>query len=469
MQFREYPSPDSFSFTEQLPPGSSSGVLYHRFGERKRPVGGGEGREKTDVKYRPIELTQNSEFKIYLDRAADRLLLNIHGQEEVLWLNKDEARDLYRYSQRGVTRNNVRTVVEINRELQLAAIHFQTRKKTILTDIHVDIRPKPRPKLRKGEPTEEELAELEEEVAEASQLDEKSLIQIADYDEDIDIDVLLTTLAPYQPLLKLPLLTAFEEVKLSREWKIKHNKPAWDRLVGSNSRLVVSLAKKHIGRGVGFFDLIQEGNLGLFRAIERFDIYKGFKFATYATWWIRQAITRNIADKGSAIRLPVHLYDRINELKRAEKEICQEYPQIFEGSDEFIRLIGGKLGISEKKVKKLLLYRTRQFPLSLETPVGEDGDSTLADMIGGDEEETQLAVIDNQRKEDVKEMMAFLSPRERKILNLRFGLTDGVEYALEEVGEELGITRERVRQVEAKAIRKLKHPARSHKLRDYWE
>lgn len=470
MKFIEYEPLESFSLTDQINPELPSGVLYYRLKPKNRNyAGGGKGEENLSERIKPVVLMQNPDFSVSLYGVENKLLLNIKGQEEILWLNKDEVSELRQYSHVGATEENARTVNEINRELILAAKHFRADEEMVFLDINVNLVPKEEPSVSKREPTREQLDELEEEVIEASQLDEKSIIKLADYDKDFDIDVLLTTLAPHQALLRLPLLTPFEEVKLFRQWKVRQDKRARERLIGSNSRLVVSLAKKYIGRRIGFFDLIQEGYLGLFRAIEKFDIYKGYKFATYATWWIRQAITRNIADKGSTIRVPIHLYERINELRRAEKEIYQENPQIIEGSDEFIRLTGEKLGISEKKVKKLLLYRTRQFPLSLETPVGEDGESTLADMIGGDEEETQSAVIDNQLKEDIKAVFAYLTSRQRKVLDLRFGLTDGVAHSLEEVGKEFGTTRESIRQIEAKALRKLRHPARSQKLRIYWE
>jgi len=285
---------------------------------------------------------------------------------------------------------------------------------------------------------------------------------------------------------QVPLLTAEEEVRLAKKmergrksWRrlareevteenrgrleklVEEGKAAQEHLVKANSRLVVSVAKKYIGRGVPFLDLIQEGNIGLIRAVNKFDYHRGYKFSTYATWWIRQAVTRAIADQGRTIRVPVHMYEQINKLTRTSRKLVQEL-----GREPTIEEIAEELEVPLRKVERIM--RVAQRPLSLETPVGEEEDSYLGDFI---EDVETVAPVDaasrSLLREELDQTLSSLTPREVRILQLRFGLVDGYSYTLEEVGRKFGVTRERIRQIEAQALGRLRHPSRSRKLRDY--
>jgi RNA polymerase primary sigma factor len=285
---------------------------------------------------------------------------------------------------------------------------------------------------------------------------------------------------------RVPLLTAAEEVSLakrmergrdSREvlsdgmddweererllWYVRDGQSAQEHLIKANSRLVVSVAKKYVGRGVPFLDLIQEGNIGLIRAVKKFDYRRGYKFSTYATWWIRQAVTRAIADQGRTIRVPVHMYEQINRLTRTSRQLVQEL-----GRDPTTEEIAEELGVTPRKVEHIM--RVSQRPLSLEMPVGEEEDSYLGDFIEDEDADSPSEAAGQQLlREVIDEIFQSLTPREVRILQLRFGLVDGYCYTLEEVGKKFGVTRERIRQIEAQALSRLRHPSRSRKLRDY--
>ena len=259
---------------------------------------------------------------------------------------------------------------------------------------------------------------------------------------------------------KVPLLTAEEEVELAI--RIEHgDEAAKDRLNEANLRLVVSIAKRYVGKGMQFLDLIQEGNLGLLKAVEKFDYRKGYKFSTYATWWIRQAITRAIADQARTIRIPVHMVETIHKLGRVSRQLSQEL-----GKDPTPEQIAQEMNMPVDKVREIM--KISQDPVSLETPVGEEEDSHIGDFIPDDDapapSESAAAIL---LREQLMEVLETLTPREQKVLRLRFGLDDGCQRTLEEVGKEFHVTRERIRQIEAKALRKLRHPSRSKKLKDY--
>lgn len=296
---------------------------------------------------------------------------------------------------------------------------------------------------------------------------------ILDDDDDVEVEKIdlsvpdgISTEDPVRMYLKeigkVPLLTAEEEIELAKRMELG-DQEAKKRLAEANLRLVVSIAKRYVGRGMLFLDLIQEGNLGLIKAVEKFDYRKGYKFSTYATWWIRQAITRAIADQARTIRIPVHMVETINKLIRVSRQLLQEL-----GREPTPEEIAAEMDMPVERVREIL--KISQEPVSLETPIGEEEDSHLGDFIQDDNVPVPAdAATFTLLKEQLEEVLGTLTEREQKVLILRFGLEDGRARTLEEVGKEFNVTRERIRQIEAKALRKLRHPSRSRKLKDYLE
>ncbi|WP_312520604.1 RNA polymerase sigma factor RpoD [Anaerospora sp.] len=312
--------------------------------------------------------------------------------------------------------------------------------------------------------------EIVDEIPDVEVFEGPDQAEIETAPEEVDIDLSIpegiSIDDPVRMYLKeigrVPLLTADEEINLAKRME-QGDEEAKRRLAEANLRLVVSIAKRYVGRGMLFLDLIQEGNLGLIKAVEKFDYNKGYKFSTYATWWIRQAITRAIADQARTIRIPVHMVETINKLIRVSRQLLQD-----KGREPLPEEIAKEMDISVERVREIM--KIAQEPVSLETPIGEEEDSHLGDFIEDQDAPAPAEAASFMLlKEQLEEVLETLTPREEKVLRLRFGLDDGRARTLEEVGQHFGVTRERIRQIEAKALRKLRHPSRSKKLKDFLE
>ena len=309
-------------------------------------------------------------------------------------------------------------------------------------------------RVQEDEAPERELASIEDENSEETDIENIDLTIPDSVNIEDPVRMYLKEIG------KVPRLTAEEEIELAKRME-EGDEEAKKRLAEANLRLVVSIAKRYVGRGMLFLDLIQEGNLGLIKAVEKFDYRKGFKFSTYATWWIRQAITRAIADQARTIRIPVHMVETINKLVRVSRQLLQEL-----GREPTPEEIAEKMDIPVERVREII--KISQEPVSLETPIGEEEDSHLGDFIQDDNVPVPAeAAAFTLLKEQLDEVLGTLTEREQKVLRLRFGLKDGRARTLEAVGKEFNVTRERIRQIEAKALRKLRHPSRSRKLKDY--
>ena len=292
--------------------------------------------------------------------------------------------------------------------------------------------------------------------------EEKEEIMLSDEDITKDVNINDPVRMYLKGIGRIPLLSTDEEAEISK--RVALDDPEAKRILAeSNLRLVVSIAKRYVGRGLLFLDLIQEGNIGLMKAVEKFDYDKGYKFSTYATWWIRQAITRALADQARTIRVPVHMVETINKMSRVQRQLTLELNR--EPSEEEI---AKKMGVGVDKVREVL--KISQEPVSLETPIGEEDDSHLGDFLKDESSLSPEEYTENEiLKEEIKEVLMSLQAREQEVLELRFGLLDGTCHTLEEVGKKFNVTRERIRQIEAKALRKLRHPSRAKKLKDFLE
>ena len=300
----------------------------------------------------------------------------------------------------------------------------------------------------------------EEDQASGGAKKEEEVVVLDDEDLTKDVNINDPVRMYLKEIGRISLLTTEEEMNLSIR-AADGDEEARNVLAESNLRLVVSIAKRYVGRGLLFLDLIQEGNIGLMKAVEKFDFGKGFKFSTYATWWIRQAITRALADQARTIRVPVHMVETINKMARIQRQMTLELNR--EPSEEEL---AKKMGISVEKVREVI--KISQDPVSLETPIGEEDDSHLGDFIKDESSLSPEEYATNEiLKEEIKSVLSTLQPREQQVLELRFGLIDGTSYTLEEVGKRFNVTRERIRQIEAKALRKLRHPSRAKKLKDF--
>lgn len=396
-------------------------------------------------------ILQDNEIETAKDLTLEKKVASDEKNNKTKQPNKDESKD---------PKNILRELTQEGKEKGML-----TYREIEDAFEHVEITPE---QIEKVYDTLEKLGiEIVAEIAE-DDFEEVPIIEKEEEEEEEEVDISvpegINIDDPVRMYLKeigkVPLLSSEDEINLAQRME-NGDEEAKKRLAEANLRLVVSIAKRYVGRGMLFLDLIQEGNLGLIKAVEKFDYRKGFKFSTYATWWIRQAITRAIADQARTIRIPVHMVETINKLIRVSRQLLQEL-----GRDPVPEEIAKEMGMSEEKVRDIM--KISQEPVSLETPIGEEEDSHLGDFIPDDDapapaESAAFTLL----KEQLIDVLDTLTPREEKVLRLRFGLDDGRARTLEEVGREFSVTRERIRQIEAKALRKLRHPSRSKKLKDF--
>ena len=365
--------------------------------------------------------------------------------------SEDYKKKLDELIERGKSKKNVldyQEILDVFQDMKLDEEHLEVVT-GILEKSHIDVL-----RVQEDEAPESDLVNIEGENGEDTDLENIDLSIPDSVNIEDPVRMYLKEIG------KVPLLSAEEEKELAIRME-EGDEEAKKRLAEANLRLVVSIAKRYVGRGMLFLDLIQEGNLGLIQAVEKFDYRKGFKFSTYATWWIRQAITRAIADQARTIRIPVHMVETINKLVRVSRQLLQEL-----GREPTPEEIAEKMDIPVERVREII--KISQEPVSLETPIGEEEDSHLGDFIQDDNVPVPAeAAAFTLLKEQLDEVLGTLTEREQKVLRLRFGLKDGRARTLEEVGKEFNVTRERIRQIEAKALRKLRHPSRSRKLKDY--